>query len=177
VESEHLRANTKYLKLKCLKTLLDLGHRLATLSDPDLNTDGPTRVCQTAALRIYETTQGITAAPEWNAREKRALGRRLYKLYGQLVHRGILESSSESATFPHIDRQQSSKVRNDSRNLSNREIQILRYIGEGHTTKQIAAILEISVRTASSHRQRLEAKLGIRDAVTLAQYAIKSGLV
>ena len=135
MDSQHTRANTKYLKLKCLKTLLDSGQRLARLSDPDLDNDGLTKVCQTAALRIYETTQGITAAPELNAREKRALGRKLYKLYRELMDRGILESSSESATFPDIDRQQAPKVCNDSRSLSSREIQVLRYIAEGHTTK------------------------------------------
>jgi DNA-binding CsgD family transcriptional regulator len=178
LETRHLKVNSNYLKLKCLKALLDLGHRLTTLSDPDLDNDGLTKVCRTAALRIYETTRGITAAPEWNAREKRALGRKLYKLYRELVHRGILGSSSESATSPGIiDRQQMPKVLNDLRDLSSREIQVLRYIAEGHTTKQIAAILKISVRTAWSHRLRLKAKLGIRDAVALTHYATKSGLV
>ncbi len=61
--------------------------------------------------------------------------------------------------------------------LSPRERQILQLLAEGNTTKQIAAILGVSVKTAESHRSRLMAKLDIHQIAGLVRYAIRSGLI
>lgn len=61
--------------------------------------------------------------------------------------------------------------------LSPRERQVLQLIGEGKSTKEIAQILGISVKTAESHRTRLMQKLDIHDVATLVRYAIRRGLV
>ena len=57
--------------------------------------------------------------------------------------------------------------------LSDRELTILRLIGRGHTTRQIAEQLDLSVRTVASHRDRVRRKLGLRSGAELVQYAIR----
>ena len=50
-------------------------------------------------------------------------------------------------------------------------------IGEGKSSKEIAALLGISIKTAESHRTRLMRKLDIHELASLVRYAIRRGLV
>src|SRR5437899_162930 len=61
--------------------------------------------------------------------------------------------------------------------LSMRERQVLQLVGEGKSTKDIALQLEISVKTAESHRARLMRKLDIHETASLVRYAIRRGLI
>jgi two-component system response regulator NreC len=61
--------------------------------------------------------------------------------------------------------------------LSSRERQVLQLVGEGKSTKDIAAHLGISVKTAESHRARLMKKLDIHETASLVRYAIRHGLI
>lgn len=61
--------------------------------------------------------------------------------------------------------------------LSQREIEVLTLLAEGHTSKEIGGILGISRRTAEHHRARLMQKLGIHDIPGLTRYAVRRGLV
>ncbi len=61
--------------------------------------------------------------------------------------------------------------------LTPRERQVLQLVAEGKTTKEIAAILGVSVKTSESHRTRVMHKLGIHTAAGLVRYAIREGLV
>jgi len=61
--------------------------------------------------------------------------------------------------------------------LTNRERQVLQLIAEGKTTKEIAIILNVSAKTADTHRTRLMQKLDIHSAAGLVRYAIRRGLV
>jgi DNA-binding NarL/FixJ family response regulator len=61
--------------------------------------------------------------------------------------------------------------------LSGRERQVLQLIAEGKSTKDVASLLGISVKTAESHRSRLMRKLEIHDTATLVRYAVRRGLV
>ena len=56
--------------------------------------------------------------------------------------------------------------------LSNRELQILHFIGKGTSTREIAVALDLSVKTVESHRQRIKKKLRIKDASQLIRYAV-----
>lgn len=60
--------------------------------------------------------------------------------------------------------------------LSARELDVLRLIAEGHTNRQIAAVLSLSVRTVESHRASLVDKLGLRSRAELSRYAAERGL-
>jgi two-component system response regulator NreC len=61
--------------------------------------------------------------------------------------------------------------------LSVRERQVLQLVGEGHSTKKIATLLGISVKTADTHRAKLMAKLDIHQTAGLVRYAIRNGLL
>src|SRR3954453_14285452 len=61
--------------------------------------------------------------------------------------------------------------------ISDRERQVLQLVAEGKTTKEIATLLGISVKTAESHRSNLMEKLDIHDTAGLVRYAIRIGLI
>lgn len=56
--------------------------------------------------------------------------------------------------------------------LSDRELQIFELIGQGVRTRTIAEQLQLSVHTVDSHREKIRAKLGIDDGVTLMKEAV-----
>lgn len=56
--------------------------------------------------------------------------------------------------------------------LSSRELQILRLIGEGVSTREIAQLLHLSIKTVESHRQRIKRKLNLTTGVQLLRYAM-----
>ena len=60
--------------------------------------------------------------------------------------------------------------------LSGRERQLLQLIAEGYTTKEMAHLLGITVRTGESHRAKIMEKLNIHSTAGLVRYALKSGL-
>lgn len=61
--------------------------------------------------------------------------------------------------------------------LTPRERQVLQLVGEGKSTKQIAEVLHISVKTAEFHRGRLMKKLNVHDTANLVRYAIREGWI
>jgi DNA-binding NarL/FixJ family response regulator len=61
--------------------------------------------------------------------------------------------------------------------LTPRELEVLKLIAEGHTSKEIAAMLVISIKTVDRHRTNMLDKLGMRDRVELTRYAIRRGLI
>jgi len=61
--------------------------------------------------------------------------------------------------------------------LSLREREVLQLIAEGKTTKEVAVVLGISVKTAESHRTRMMEKLNVHETASLVRYAIKRGIV
>lgn len=61
--------------------------------------------------------------------------------------------------------------------LSDREKEVLKLIAEGYTSKQIADLLTISVKTVMAHRTNIMEKLGIRNRSELIRYAISKGLI
>jgi DNA-binding NarL/FixJ family response regulator len=60
--------------------------------------------------------------------------------------------------------------------LTPRERQVLQLIAEGKTTKETAAVLDVSVKTAETHRTNLMEKLDIHSTAGLVRYAIRRGL-
>ena len=60
--------------------------------------------------------------------------------------------------------------------LTHREREVLQLLSEGKSTKQIASILAVSIKTVETHRQQIMNKLNIRSIAELTKYAIKEGL-
>ena len=61
--------------------------------------------------------------------------------------------------------------------LTERERQVLVLIANGKSTKQTAAELGISYKTADSHRSRILEKLGVHETASMVRYAIRAGLI
>src|SRR5919197_4090812 len=104
------------------------------------------------------------------------------------VVRGIREAKKGNTFFsPDISRRvmaryretvvRGSPVRKLTDLLTSREVEVLQLIAEGQGNKQIAADLEISIKTVERHRQRLMDKLGIHDVAGLTRYAIEKGII
>jgi len=80
---------------------------------------------------------------------------------GKLLH--SYESGSHSGTDTVIS-------------LSSRQREVLQLLAEGHSVKQIASILNISIKTAEYHKYRMMEDLGIKTMAELIRYAVKQGI-
>jgi two-component system response regulator NreC len=61
--------------------------------------------------------------------------------------------------------------------LTPREREVLTYIAEGYTNREIAEELVISVKTVDRHRENIMGKLNLHNRVELVKYAIEKGLI
>jgi PAS domain S-box-containing protein len=61
--------------------------------------------------------------------------------------------------------------------LTERERQVLKLIADGKSTKEAAAQLGISYKTADSHRSRILEKLGVHETASMVRFAIRAGLI
>ncbi len=61
--------------------------------------------------------------------------------------------------------------------LTDRELEILQYIAAGHSNREIAELLKLSVKTVETHRMHLMEKLDIHDVASLTRYALRKGLI
>jgi DNA-binding NarL/FixJ family response regulator len=61
--------------------------------------------------------------------------------------------------------------------LTTREREVLQLVAEGKTTKEVASLLGVSVKTADTHRTHLMQKLQIHDTASLVRLAIRRGLI
>ncbi len=61
--------------------------------------------------------------------------------------------------------------------LTARESEIVKLIAEGRSSKEIAALLVISVKTVERHRANILQKLEMRDRTELTRYALRTGLI
>jgi len=60
--------------------------------------------------------------------------------------------------------------------LSPRELQVMRLVAEGKTSKEIAAVLELGLQTVRSYRKTMMKKLGVSNVAGLTQMALAAGL-
>ncbi len=63
------------------------------------------------------------------------------------------------------------------RDLTPREREIVQLVAEGRSSKEVAAMLGISIKTVESHRTNVMRKLRIRSVSQLVRYAVRNGLV
>jgi two-component system, NarL family, nitrate/nitrite response regulator NarL len=61
--------------------------------------------------------------------------------------------------------------------LSNRELEVLKFIAEGYANKEIADKLDLSVKTINYHRENIVKKLNIHTVAGLTKYAIEKGFI
>lgn len=69
------------------------------------------------------------------------------------------------------------RARSPLERLTARQREILQLVAEGRTTRQIAGLLSVSIKTVETHRAQLMDRLEIRDVPGLVRYAIRTGLI
>ncbi|MCL1943244.1 MAG: LuxR C-terminal-related transcriptional regulator [Candidatus Azobacteroides sp.] len=65
----------------------------------------------------------------------------------------------------------------NSKELSDREREVLELVTKGYTSKDIASELNISLYTVQAHRKNISGKLGIKSVSALTVYAMMNGIV
>ena len=82
---------------------------------------------------------------------------------------------SENISFKLLNEllyKQNEKINNSVEKLSDRELEILRFIGEGNKTQDIAKKLCISTKTVDTYKLRIKEKLNLEDSTELIKFAI-----
>lgn len=77
----------------------------------------------------------------------------------------------------YLIRDPSAKEENDPNSLSAREREVLQLIAEGKTSREIAELLNLSVKTVQTHRTNLMQKLNLHDRGDLIKYAIQKKII
>jgi DNA-binding NarL/FixJ family response regulator len=88
--------------------------------------------------------------------------------------------SDSPATTPALLQQEKARASNlaqELRNLTPREIEVLKLVAEGHTSQEIADQLVLSIKTVQAHRANIMEKLGLRAITQLVRFAIRYGLI
>jgi len=93
-----------------------------------------------------------------------------------VVNKGGVYLSSEILVSPDEDQKIPALVDIDISFLSKRESDVIRLIGEGLSTKEIAFELVLSIKTVETYRRRIMEKLGIYSIAGLTKFAISAGL-
>jgi DNA-binding NarL/FixJ family response regulator len=107
---------------------------------------------------------------------KRALGSELVSAI-RAVYRGESFLYPSAATVLIDDYRLQAKTTEPYDRLTPREREILKLIAEGHTTREIADTLFISLKTVIGHRAKIMEKLGLRNRTELFKFAVRKGLL
>ncbi|WNW13942.1 response regulator transcription factor [Pseudomonas sp. DTU_2021_1001937_2_SI_NGA_ILE_001] len=76
-----------------------------------------------------------------------------------------------------VKKAQGQTVRNGSVALTERQLEILRLIARGESTRSIAVGLGLSVKTVEAHRSQVMHRLGIHDIASLVLFAVREGII
>ena len=93
------------------------------------------------------------------------------------VHSGARYLSPTIAPIVLAQLDSPSRCKGPVPHLTRREREVLKLIGEGATTKEVASRLSISAKTAQVHRDNLKQKLDLRSTAAIVRYAIKHKLI
>ena len=107
---------------------------------------------------------------------KRALGSELVSAIRAVYHGGSFLYPSAATALIQDYRLQA--LEGDSYDqLTPREREILKLIAEGHTSREIAEMLFISLKTVMGHRAKIMEKLGLHNRTELIKYAMRKGVL
>ncbi len=102
----------------------------------------------------------------------------LYPGLAKALIRAYMSDSSATTPAPLLeDKARASRLAQELRNLTPRELEVLKLVAEGHTSQEIADQLVLSIKTVQAHRANIMEKLGLRDITQLVRFAIRYGLI
>ncbi len=129
-------------------------------------------------LTIYESEQLARLVAEVGAKGlilKSDAGKDLIDAVNALEHNGTFFN-------PRMAQALGSDLRGSHRTqdkdvLTRRERQVVQLLAEGKSTKEVASILDLSVKTAETHRSNIMSKLGLHSVSELVLYAVRNNIV
>jgi DNA-binding NarL/FixJ family response regulator len=131
----------------------------------DVNSDQVIRDCLDAGVRGWifksEGTDDLTAAVEALQRHKSVFSLQV----SDLIMDGYLHRQRRAPALVKVPR------------LSPREREVVQLLGEGKTTKEVATMLNVTVKTAETHRSNIMLKLKIHSIAELVLYAVRNEIV
>lgn len=130
-------------------------------------------------LTMHEEEQYVVRAISAGARgylTKRAAPQQLVKAIHKLYAGGrfLSDVAAESLALRLAS---GNRGRSLVDSLSNREIQVLRHLALGQTTREIAEAYHLSIKTVDTYRSRLMKKLNLRNNAELSRFALQNRLV
>jgi len=140
----------------------------------------PTRVLILSSYADDEYVHQLTEAGASGYLIKQSAATELIKAVREIARGNAYFSPSILKRLLELYRESLVKSRNLGRrdeHLTSREQEVLQMVAEGNVNKQIASILNLSIKTVEKHRQQLMDKLNIHDIAGLTRYAIAHGVV
>jgi DNA-binding CsgD family transcriptional regulator len=169
VEFQQLKLESERLRVDFLFVELELSYTLATFA-AEQRIGTPLRdSCYNTAQKGYVVVLRLLAKHGAGTSPAKVLQNKLDRLRLALADLDSIDSAQPSCTS--VTRE----VHADSV-LTNRELDVLKGIAEGYSTKQVAGLLGITFKTAACHRYRVMEKLDLHDTASLVRYAIRIGL-
>jgi len=95
------------------------------------------------------------------------------------VHKGrtYVDSELASQLIQHALPQRDGSTAEPTQLLSERELQVLKLVAEGFSSREIAQQIFISVKTVETYRGRFAEKLGLTSRADIVRYALETGLL
>jgi DNA-binding NarL/FixJ family response regulator len=95
------------------------------------------------------------------------------------VHRGGLAVDPAVAreVFDELSAGQQVPAADPYESLTDRERQVLKLVAEGRSNKDVARLLDISVKTAMTHREHVMKKLNLHNRTDLTRFALRRGII
>lgn len=131
---------------------------------------------QTIVLSMHDEHMYAERALRAGARGyvmKETAAEKLITAIRRVLKGGIYVSDSMASTLMEQATGQRARVGSGVDQLTDRELEVLEWIGKGIASKNIAEALGISVRTVEAHRAHLKDKLGLPDGPSLVKYAVQ----
>jgi DNA-binding NarL/FixJ family response regulator len=76
-----------------------------------------------------------------------------------------------------FEKKEQKSLRPSLEQLTRRQREVLQLIAEGHSTREIASHLHLSVKTVETHRAQLMERLNLHDVASLVKYALRTGVI
>jgi DNA-binding NarL/FixJ family response regulator len=133
-------------------------------------------------LSMYDDENSVVGAIRSGARGfvlKKASSTDLLDALRTVVRGGSYLSSQVSDRLLHRIQRGDLDLKSQNRaleGLSPRELQVLRLVAEGKTSKDIAVLLDLGLQTVRSYRKTMMKKLGVNNVAGLTQVALAAGL-
>ena len=103
--------------------------------------------------------------------KEEAIGQVLVAIRRVLTGEIFLSDRMKSKMLQQLATGRAKPVASAIEHLTDRELEVFRLIGEGHSTRQIAGELHLSIRTVEAYREYIKHKLSLKNSTELVQHA------